>query len=71
MVIAGISLIGIIAILVWLRTGLSPFIWMSRGALHLEAIRIQAWASIAVAWRHFRSEYQGTLEMVKALEGQR
>ena len=65
------SLSFIVFAMAWMLTGISPFVWISRGALHLEAARIQAWRSIGVAWMDFRSGYAGTLAVVRSMKVER
>lgn len=57
--------------LVWLRTGTSPFVWLSRAMLLIEAVRQQSWSSAAVALRDFRQNYPGTLAFVRDSETNR
>lgn len=52
----------------WIYTGASPFLWLARAMLLLEAIRVQLWMSAAVAWRYFNQEFKNTLEAVRAAE---
>jgi hypothetical protein len=68
---AAFSLAAIVAGCLWIKTGVSIFVWISRGALHCEAVRIQAWSSIGWAARHFVESYPGTLAVVKAIEADR
>lgn len=55
----------------WIWTGVSPLIWISRSALFIESIRQQAWLSAGVAYRDFRANHAGTYSVLKNMEGGR
>lgn len=63
--IAGFGSICAFSIL-WMKTGRSPFVWMSWLGLHLEAIRLQLIASATAAFRHFIQFYPQTYQRVRA-----
>jgi hypothetical protein len=52
-------------VLLWLRTGRSPFIWGALALLALEAARQQAFESVAHGARHFASNYKPRLAQVR------
>lgn len=56
--------------ILWIKTGASPFLWLSRLCLHLEAIRLQMQSSVAVAGRYFKSEYAATHANVRSREAE-
>lgn len=66
-----VLLAAIAGLLAWLRTGVSPLIWISRAMLLIEAVRQQSWSSAAVAIQDFRDNYAGTLAFVRDSETNR
>jgi hypothetical protein len=52
-------------VLLWIRTGRSPFIWGALALLALEAARQQAIESLVVAARHFAANYKPRLAQVR------
>ena len=57
--------------LLWACSHISPFVWLSRAALHSEAVRIQLWSSIGVAYADFRENYRATHAVLRITEGER
>lgn len=55
----------------WFRSGASPFVWMIRAGVHLEAARQQAIDSALVMVRHFAASYSPRVAAVRRefLEG--
>ena len=54
------------AVLLWIRSGRSPLVWIAWLAFHAEAVRVQTLASIRVAARDFRNSYPKCAEEVRA-----
>jgi hypothetical protein len=52
----------VISGLVWILTGRDPLWWAAMSLLVLRAALIQACASGAVAWAHFKSEFPARLQ---------
>ncbi len=58
-------------ILLWIRSGRSPLLWMAWVLLHLEAIRQQVWSTAGVAVRHFFSNYRDRAQAVRVEASER
>jgi len=58
-----------LVVLLWLKTGRSPFIWVAWLMLHCEAARAQFFQTLRFAWLHFSQNWRKAVIETRAEVG--